>query len=140
MYHGIIKRIELLESKPIYANNSGGKKLRVLFWMSTSFKTTSRHLMISILYELNRAGHQITVIKKKVDDEAEELPAELAGTKIDCFSIPVKVTRKNNLVARYLRDVVYISACKKFLTKKYDAVFIQSNNAAGILIKIIKKK
>lgn len=114
--------------------------LQVLFWMSTSFQTTSRHLLISILDELNKAGHQVTVIKKKVDNETEELPDELLGRNIRCISISTKGSSKSNLSARYLKDIVYIHKCKKYLGEKYDAVFVQSNNVAGFVIKAIRRK
>ena len=114
--------------------------MKVLFWMSTSFKTTSRHLLISILNELSNAGHEITVVKKKVGDETEELPEELLKSGINCVSVAVKTSNKANLVARYLKDLEYVKKCKKYLTNDYDAVFIQSNNVAGMAVKAVRKK
>ena len=116
------------------------KILKILFWMSTSFQTTSRHLLISILTELCKADHQITVLKKKVGDEQEELPPELAGKNIDCVSVKVKASNKSNLVSRYLNDFWYIKKCERYLTKDFDAVFLQSTNVAGFAVKAVRKK
>lgn len=114
--------------------------MNVLFWMSTSFQTTSRHLLIAILDELTAAGNRVTVLKKKVDDETEDLPEELAGRDIQCISIPVTSSKKSNLIARYLRDVEYIKKCKKYLKPSYDAVFVQSSNVAGLVFKALHKQ
>ncbi len=108
--------------------------------MSTSFQTTSRHLLIAILDELTAAGNRVTVLKKKVDDETEDLPAELAGRDIQCISIPVTASKKSNLIARYLKDVEYINKCKKYLDSSYDAVFVQSSNVAGFVFRALHKK
>ena len=114
--------------------------MNVLFWMSTSFQTTSRHLLIAILDELTAAGNHVTVLKKKVDDETEDLPEELAGRDIQCISIPVTASKKSNLIARYLKDVEYINKCKKFLNSSYDAVFVQSSNVAGLVFRALHKQ
>lgn len=114
--------------------------LNILIWMSTSFQTTSRHLLIAILDELAAAGNQITVLKKKVNGETEEIPKELAGRGIQCISIPVTASNKNNLIARYLKDVEYINKCKKYLNPSYDAVFVQSSNVAGLVFRTLHKQ
>ena len=114
--------------------------MNVLFWMSTGFQTTSRHLLISILERLADAGCQITVLKKQTDDDAEALPAELFGSGIRCVSVPVKTANKGNLPVRYIRDLIYVSRCKKQIRPNYDAVFVQSNNVAGFVLKAIRKK
>ena len=108
--------------------------------MSTSFQTTSRHLLIAVLDELNKAGHHVTVIKKKVNGEEEELPSELSGTGIKCISVPVKSVQKRNLVARYIKDIEYIIKCKKYINNSFDAVFVQSTNIAGIVFYFLQKK
>lgn len=114
--------------------------MNILIWMSTSFKTTSRHLLIAILDELLMAGNQITVLKKKVDGETEELPNELTGRGIQCISIPTTASNKGNLIARYVKDIGYINKCKKYLNHSYDAVFVQSSNVAGLAFRILHKK
>lgn len=114
--------------------------MNILFWMNTSFQTTSRHLLIAILDELSKNGNCITVLKKKVDDETEELPEELAGSGIRCISIPMKASDRGNLIARYLKDIEYTVKCKRFLNEEYDAVFVQSSNVAGFVFRILQKK
>lgn len=118
-----------------------GVDLKVLFWMSTSFHTTSRHLLIAVLDALCEKGHSVTVIKKQVDNESEVLPSELNDKNITTFSIPVKSSGKSNLIARYISDIKYISACDKYLkTQQYDAVFVQSSNVAGLMFRKLEKK
>ena len=114
--------------------------MKVLFWMSTSFQTTSRHLLISILEELQMAGHQVTILNKSVDSETEQLPKELARKGLECISVPVKAANKSNLVARYIKDIVYLIKCRKHLKTAYDAVFVQSTNIAGLAIYLLQKK
>ena len=114
--------------------------MNILFWMSTSFQTTSRHLLISILDELIKSGNHVTVLKKDVGNITEELPVELQGKNIQCISINTAVSNKSNLIARYLNDIIYIHKCKKYLTPKYDAVFVQSSNVAGLVFKILRAK
>lgn len=114
--------------------------MKVLFWMSTSFQTTSRHLLISVLDEMQKAGHQITVLKKITDGETEELPLELSNRGIKCISVPLEKTKKNNFVKRYLKDIEYILKCNSFLNDRYDAVFVQSTNVAGFVFYMLQKK
>lgn len=108
--------------------------------MSTSFETTSRHLLISILDELVKSNHKITVIKKKFEGESKDLPTELSGRGIEVISIPCVSPKKSNFIARYLNDVKYINKCKIQLKSEYDAVFIQSSNVAGSVMKIVCKR
>lgn len=114
--------------------------MNVLFWMSTSFNTTSRHLLIAIIRELCNSGHSLTLVKKRVDDEEEEIPEELPADQITCFSVPVKSGKKSNLVSRYLRDLCYVRKCRKLLKTSFDAAFLQSSNVAGIMAFMLKKR
>lgn len=108
--------------------------------MSTSFETTSRHLLISIIDELVKSGNKITVIKKTFEGSTEEIPAELSDRGIEVISILCASPKKSNFLARYLNDVKYINKCKKQLKSDYDAVFIQSSNVAGLVMKIVCKR
>ena len=114
--------------------------MKVLFWMNTGFQTTSRHLLISILQELCKAGHSVTVLKRMIDGEQEDFPEELSGLDIKCVSIRMKASSKNDLVRRFFADLVYIIRCRKALGKKYDSVFVQSTNVAGVAFRLLKKK
>ena len=114
--------------------------MNILFWMSTSFRTTSRHLLISILEELIVAGNRVTILKKKMEGETEDLPMELSEKGIQCISIPMALPQKSNFLDRYLKDVAYIRKCKKFLNQSYDAVFVQSSNVGGLVFRVLRKK
>lgn len=108
--------------------------------MSTSFQTTSRHLLIAILEQLVKDGNKITVIKKQYDSEKEDLPTELSNKDIEVISIPCAPPKKSNFIARYFNDIKYINKCKKQLKSEFDAVFIQSSNVAGLVMKAVCKK
>lgn len=108
--------------------------------MSTSFQTTSRHILIAILEELYKSGHHITIIKKNNFGETEELPIELSGKEIEYLSVPFKPAKKNNFVARYFKDIEYVLKCNKYLNTKYDVVFVQSTNIAGVVFNLLQKK
>ena len=108
--------------------------------MSTSFETTSRHLLISILEELVKNGNKITVLKKKFDCEKDDLPPEISDMGIEVISIPCVSPKKSNFIARYINDIKYINKCKKLLKTEFDSVFIQSSNVAGLVMKAVCKK
>ena len=108
--------------------------------MSTSFQTTSRHLLISVIEELLNAGHKITVLKKYVSGDKEELPIELSGKGIVFISVPIKPAKKRKLAARYFKDIEYVIKCRKYLNTKFDAVFVQSTNIAGLFFFMLQKK
>lgn len=107
--------------------------------MNTSFTTTSKHLLISILDELLKDGIQVTIIKKQIDGE-EDTPVELFEKNIECIAIPFKNPRKKNLFARYIADVIYVLKSNKFLNVPYDAIFVQSSNVAGFSFFLLEKK
>ena len=55
-------------------------------------------------------------------------------------NVPFEKASKGNLIARYFKELIYISKCKKYLKTEYDAVFIQSNTVAGFAVKALSKK
>lgn len=114
--------------------------MNVLFWMSTGFNTTSRHLLISILSQLCDAGHMVTVIHKITPNDENEVPEELKQYSIIYHPCRVRGIHKGNLISRYLTDIKYVKSCEKLIDKNFDAVFIQSSNVAGLCMKAVKKK
>ncbi len=114
--------------------------MKVLFWMSTSFQTTSRHLLIDIILKLVEHGNTVCILQKKMPTEEEALPVELQGQNISCIFVPVKASRKQDLINRFITDIKYVAKCAKFVDDSYDAVFIQSSNVAGLQARIINRK
>lgn len=114
--------------------------MKILFWMSTSFKTTSRHLLISILDEMIKAGHDITVFHKNDGMTNEAIPPEIMNRGVHFVSIPVKPAKQTNLPGRYINDIRYILKCKKYITPDFDAVFLQSTNVSGFMFFILQKR
>ena len=113
--------------------------MKVLFWMSTSFNTTSRHLLVAIIDQLCQSGHEVTVLKKRFDDEKEDLPEDLNNRGIRYISVDLKRPRKSSFISRYLNDLQYMRKCNRFLVDTYDAVFVQSSNVAGVSFRKLAK-
>ena len=114
--------------------------MEVLFWMSTSFHTTSRHLLIAIIEQLNKSGNNVTVLKKSYLGEEEDIPNELGNKGVKFISITLKRPKKSSFSARYINDLLYMIKCRKVMKRNYDAVFLQSSNVAGIAFQILRKR
>ena len=118
--------------------------MKILFWMDGSFdrRTPSEHLLIAIIEALYRNGHTVHLLQKSTNGPLPEMPERLANLGVASICVPSKLPRKGNFIARYLADVKYVFACKKYIKKceKYDAVFMQSTNVAGFAIRMLRKK
>ena len=116
--------------------------MKILFWMGGYFDrhTTSEHLLIAIIRSLCENGHSVYVLQKSTGGSLPSIPNELNHYSVTTKTIPYTAADKGNFVARYLTELKYINACKKYITSDYDAVFIQSNNVAGFAIRAIRKK
>lgn len=116
--------------------------MRVLFWMFIGFDqhTTSEHLLSAVIERLCEAGHSVHVIQKNTGGSLPAIPKKLRECGVTTDAIPFQSADKGNFVARYLAELKYISACKKYFTSNYDAVFIQSTTVAGFAVKAVRKK
>lgn len=101
---------------------------------------TSEHLLSAVVERLCEAGHSVHIIQKDTGGNLPPIPEKLAKYNVTTDVIPYRAADKGNFIARYLTELKYISACKKFVTSDYDAVFIQSNNVAGFAVRAIRKK
>ena len=108
--------------------------------MSTSFNTTSRHLLIAILEALCIGDNTITVLKKSVGNGTDDIPVELKNKNIEIISVPVVSSKKGNFASRFINDVRYVTNCKKCIKSDFDAVFVQSSNVAGFVFKHLRKR
>ena len=117
--------------------------MKVLLWMGGCFdrRTASEHLLISIVQALYARGHTVHIIQKDTDGPLHRLPKELTelGVTTDC--IPCRLADKNKFFARYLIELRYVWQCRKYISQHKDcgAVFIQSNNTAGIVTYLVKR-
>jgi len=116
--------------------------LKVLFWMFIGFDqhATSEHLLSAVIEQLCEAGHSVHIIQKNTGGNLPSIPERLAKYEVTTDVIPYQAADKGNFIARYLTELKYIDACKKFITSDYDAVFIQSNNVAGFAVRTIRRK
>ena len=116
--------------------------MKVLFWMFIGFDqhATSEHLLSAVIERLCEQGHSVHIIQKNTGGNLPSIPERLAKYDVTTDVIPFRAADKGNFIARYLTELKYINACKKFITSDYDAVFIQSNNVAGFAVKTIRKK
>lgn len=116
--------------------------MKVLFWMFIGFDqhATSEHLLSAVVERLCEAGNSVHIIQKYTGGTLPPIPEKLSIYNITTDVIPYQAADKGNFIARYLTELEYISASKKFITSDYDAVFIQSNNVAGFAVRAVRKK
>ena len=116
--------------------------MKVLFWMFIGFDqhATSEHLLSAVIERLCEQGHSVHIVQKNTGGNLPSIPERLAKYEVTTDVIPYQAADKGNFIARYLTELKYIDACKKFITSDYDAVFIQSNNVAGFAVRTIRRK
>lgn len=116
--------------------------MKVLFWMFIGFDqhATSEHLLSAVIEQLCEAGNTVHIIQKNTGGTLPPIPEKLSRYNVTTDVIPYQAADKGNFIARYLTELKYINACKNFITSDYDAVFIQSNNVAGFVVRTIRKK
>lgn len=116
--------------------------MKVLFWMFIGFDqhATSEHLLSAVIERLCEQGHSVHIIQKNTGGNLPSVPERLNQYDVTTDVIPYQAADKGNFIARYLTELKYINACKKYIASDYDAVFIQSNNVAGFAVKTIRKK
>lgn len=101
--------------------------------------TTSEHLLLADIEQLCRSGHSVHIVQKSTGGDLPAIPQRLSGYSVSTDVVKFEAADKGNFIARYLVELKYILACRKFLKSDYDAVFIQSNNLAGFAVKAIRR-
>lgn len=116
--------------------------MKILFWTFIGFDqhATSEHLLSAVIERLCEQGHSVHIIQKNTGGNLPSIPEKLVKYNVTTDVIPYQAADKGNFIARYLTELKYINACKKYITSDYDAVFIQSNNVAGFAVKTIRRK
>ena len=116
--------------------------MKVLFWTFIGFDKheTSEHLLVSVIEQLCKSGHEVHIIQKDRGGDLPSIPVCLSKYPVTTTVIPFEAASKGNFLARYLKELAYISKCKKHFKTDFDAVFIQSNTVAGQAVKAIRKK
>lgn len=116
--------------------------MKVLFWMFIGFDqhATSEHLLSAVIEQLCEAGHSVHVIQKNTGGNLPSIPERLVKYNVTTDVVPYQAVDKGNFIARYLTELKYINACKKYITSDYDAVFVQSTNVAGFAVRAVRKR
>ena len=116
--------------------------MKVLFWLFIGLdrQETSEHLLVSVIEQLCKSGHEVHILQKNTGGDLPSIPEALSGYPVTTTEIPFEKASKGNFIARYYKELRYISNCKKCFNQQYDSVFIQSNTVAGIAVKAVSKK
>lgn len=114
--------------------------MKIFFWMTTSFKTTSKHMLISVLTRLCEEHHSVTVVQRVDAGEDFYIPDELKNLNIEYKFVKSRSLSKNSFLFRYFSEAIYFIKSQRFLTKDFDSVFIMSSNMGGIPVLLTKYK
>ena len=115
--------------------------MKILFWLFIGLdkQETSEHIIVSVIEQLCKSGHEVHILQKNTGGNLPSVPGRLSGYPVTTTTIPFEAASKGNFIARYLKELGYISKCKKHFKVGYDAVFIQSNTVAGFAVKAVSK-
>ena len=118
------------------------KQLKVLFllFIGLDKQETSTHLLVSVIKQLCDSGHEVHILQKYTGGDLPSVPEVLSSYPVTTTAIPFEKASKGNFIARYFKELSYLSKCKKYLNQQYDAIFIQSNTVAGFAVKAVSKK
>lgn len=115
--------------------------MKILFWMFIGFDqhATSEHLLSAVIEQLCKSGHTVHILQKDTGGTLPHIPYQLEGYSVTTDIVPYKEANKGNLIKRYLTEIKYVNACRRFIKTDYDAVFIQSTTVAGFAVKAVRK-
>ena len=117
--------------------------MKILFWLSIGLdrRTPSEHLLTAIVEALYRQGHTVHILQKDTDGEKAKLTPRMTELGVTTSTVKSYPPKKNNFIARFSADVLYVRNCKKWLKKNkdFDRVFMQSSNVAGFQTSALKK-
>lgn len=117
--------------------------MQVLFWLSIGLdrRTPSEHLLTDMVEALYQQGHTVHVLQKNTNGPKDALPQRMLELGVETTRIDCTPPQKDNLAARFLADVKYVLQCVKWLKahRKFDRIFMQSSNVAGIQTRILSR-
>lgn len=97
-------------------------------------------MLISILKELCKESHSVTVVQRVDDISKKTIPEELSDYSIEYKFVEIKTPPKGNFISRYLYELFYFIRSAKYLNKKYETIFVMSSNMGGVPIALAKFK
>ena len=117
--------------------------MKVLFLMNGNFSghSTSEHLLEAILIQLASNGNQVHVIQMLKETDELTLPESIKELAVTTEAVHVKPQKKTDFVARYLNVLKNYYHCKSAIKRnsECDAVFLQSTNAAGFAVRMVRR-
>lgn len=117
--------------------------MEILFWLTGSFdrRGPSEHLLNDMIEALYKQGNTVHVLQKNTSGPKAPLPEQLLQLGVKTTRIDCTPPQKNNLITRFLVDMKYVLQCKKWLiiNNKFDRVFLQSSNVAGMQVHVLRK-
>lgn len=115
--------------------------MKVLFWLSMGFdrRGPSEHLLTDMVKALYEQGHTVHILQKHTNGPQEALPVALRELGVETTRIECDLPQKDNLVGRFFADVKYVLNCCRWLgkQKRFDRIFMQSSNVAGIQTRLL---
>ena len=117
--------------------------MQILFWLSIGLdrRTPSEHLLVAIAEALIQKGHKVHVLQKDTGGDKGELPQKMVSLGVTTTRIKSNPSNRGNLIGRYVEDINYFLKCQKWLAThtQFKKIFLQSSNAAGVQVAILKK-
>ena len=116
--------------------------MKVLFWLNIGLDrhSTSGHLLMAIIEKTRKMGNSVSVICKDTQGEDRSQLNKLGEMGVSVSSLPFIQPQKSNFAKRYFAELEYIRKSGELISENTDAVFIQSNIAAGFSVKKARKK
>lgn len=110
--------------------------MRVLLWLSIGLdrRSPSEHLLTAVVEALCARGHTVHILQKDTGGDRSEIPPRMAELGVTTTRIKCLPPARSDLTARYIADIRYVLACRKWLRRHhaFARVFLQSSNVAGV--------
>ena len=115
--------------------------MKVLFWLNIGLdrRSTSGHLLLAMIEQVKKQGNDVFVIHKDTGGDDKGIIARLEELEIKRIVFPFIQPQKSNFAKRYYAELKYIEQSGK-IEDNIDAIFIQSNIAAGFSVRIARKR
>lgn len=116
--------------------------MKVLFWINIGLDrhSTSGHLLMAMMEQVKNLGNDVDVIHKNTGGDDPSLLRKMEKIGIRSITVPFVAAARGNFAKRYFTEVGYIRNSSKLIKDEYQAIFIQSNIAAGFSVKYAKKR
>ena len=117
--------------------------MKVLFIMNGNFSnhSTSEHLLEAVLKQLASRENNVHVVQMLKPTDKLTLPESIQKPALTTEAVYIKPQDKTNFVARYIGAIRNYANCKNAIknNRDSDAVFLQSTNAAGFAVRLVRK-